>query len=137
MDRERLSEIPTDSNGEPLLAMVRIVANREKKIPKEYEHLIPSQDTPILTLLRTPLPTISSAARILPHAESCVVSDPPNCSEEQIKITQVPPREWLAALDTAIVNGWLKGICSVKHPSNAEIRFPLGRNVLDGAIGGD
>jgi hypothetical protein len=125
MDRERLSEIPTDSNGEPLLAMVRIVANREKKIPKEYEHLIPSQDTPILTLLRTPLPTISSAASILPPAESCVVCDPPNCSEEQLKTMQVPLRGWLAALDTAIVNGWLKGICSIKHPSDAKIRFPL------------
>jgi hypothetical protein len=125
MDPKRLSKIPTDNNGEPLLEMVRIIANREKIIPKEYEHLIPSKDISILSLLRTPLPTIFSAASILPPAESCVVCDPPSWSETRLKNMQIPPREWLAALGAAIVEGWLKGVCSIKHPSDTKIRLPL------------
>ena len=125
MDLKRLSKIPTDNNGEPLLAMVRITANREKNIPKEYEHLIPSKDVSILSLLYTPLPTVFSAASVLPPAENCVVRDPPNWSEAHLKTMQVPLGEWLAALDVAIVEGWLKGVYSIKHPSDASVRFPL------------
>lgn len=125
MDHERLSKIPTDNNGEPLLAMVRITANREKVIPKEFEDIIPSSNTPILSLIRTPLPTIISAASIIPSAVSCVVCDPPSWSEAQLKTMQVPPKDWLATLDSAIVEGWLMGVRSIKHPSNPKIRFPL------------
>ena len=42
-----------------------------------------------------------------------------------MRTVQVPTREWLAVLNTAIVEGWLEGVHSIKHPSNAEIRFPL------------
>ena len=125
MDLERLSKIPTDNNGEPLLAMVRITANREKIVPKEYEHLIPSEDISILSLLHTPLPTIFSAANVLPPAENCVVCDPPSWSKAQFKTMQVPLREWLAGLDVAIIEGWLKGVRSIEHPSDTSIRFPL------------
>jgi len=54
-----------------------------------------------------------------------VVCDPPNWSEAQLKTMQVPPMEWLAALDAAIIEGWLKGVCSIKHPSDSKVRFPL------------
>ena len=125
MDHKQLSKTPIDNNGEPLLATVRIAINREKRIPKEYKNLLPSDDIPILSLLRTPHPNISSAASILPPAESCVVCDPPSWSEKHLMTAQVPPGEWLAALDTAIINGWSKGIRSIEHPRDAKIRLPL------------
>ena len=125
MDGERLSKTSANNNSEPLLATVRIAINREKRIPKECEDLIPSKDISILSLLRTPLPTISSNASILPPAESCVVCDPPSWSEKHLMTLRVPTREWLAALDTAIIKGWSKGIRSIGHPGDAKIRLPL------------
>lgn len=125
MDHEQLSKTPANNNGEPLLATVRIAINREKRIPKECKNLLPSGDIPILSLLRTPLPTISSSASILPPAESCVVCDPPSWSEKHLMAAQVPPSQWLAALDTAIIKGYSKGIRSVKDPSDSKIRLPL------------
>jgi hypothetical protein len=125
MDHEQLSKIPTDHNREPILAMVRNATKREKAILMEHKHLVPSSEISILSLLRTPLPTIFSAASVLLPAESRVVCDPPSWSEAQLKVVRVPQKEWLAALDDAIVEGWLKGVCSIKHPSDEKMRFPL------------
>jgi len=47
MNAGRLSKIPLASDGKPLRAMVRIATNRDKLIPKDYEHLIPSETTVI------------------------------------------------------------------------------------------
>lgn len=125
MDLDRLSKIPTDANEEPMLAVVRITANREKIIPDDFKDLIPSNEISILSLLDTPLPTISSSASLLPLAESCTVREPPSWTKDQLLTMQVPSKDWLAALDDAIIEGWLNGIRSVEHPTDAKIRFPL------------
>jgi hypothetical protein len=125
MDSDRLSKLPVDSNGQPLLAMVRITANREKVIPKDYERLIPSEEITISSLLNTPLPTILSSVNLLRPAKSCVVCEPPSWTEDQLKTVRIPSKEWLMVLDAAIVDGWPKGARSVEHPSDTKIRFPL------------
>ena len=108
-----------------MLELARIPANREKIFPKEYERLVPPKWMSISTLLSTHLPTISSTASVLPAAKSCVVSEPPRWTEDELMTMKIPSKEWLAALDTAIVEGWLRGIRSVRHPGNANIRLPL------------
>jgi hypothetical protein len=125
MDPDRLSKIPTDDFDEPIFAMVRITANREKTIPDSFKRLIPSSDISILSLLDVPLPTISSTANVLPLAESCAVCKPPSWNNDQLMAMQVPPKDWLAALDDAIIEGWLRGVRSVEHPSDENVRFPL------------
>jgi hypothetical protein len=125
MSTDRLSKIPVDSTGQPLLAMVRIAANKEKVIPKDYEHLIPSDEITISSLLKTSLPTVASAANLLRPAKSCVACEPPSWTEDQLKTMQVPSKEWLMALDGAIVEAWLGGARSIEHPSDPSIRFPL------------
>jgi hypothetical protein len=125
MSTDRLSKIPVDSTGQPLLAMVRIAANKEKVIPKDYENLIPSEGISISSLLKTPLPTIVSTANLLRPAKSCVACESPSWTEDQLKTMRVPSKEWLMALDGAIVAGWPRGACSVEHPSDPNIRFPL------------
>ena len=120
-----ISKVPVDCNGQPLLAMVRIMANREKVIPEAYKHLLPSGEISISSLLDTPLPTITSIAGLLRPAQSCVVLEPPSWTEDDLKTMQVPSKEWLAALDAAIVEGWPKGARSIEHPNNANVRFPL------------
>jgi len=125
MNADRLSKIPVDCDGKPLLAMVRITANQEKVIPKDHEHFIPSAEITISSLLRTPLPSILSTANLVRPAKSCVVCEPPDWTEDQLKTVQVPSKEWLTALDEAIVEGWLGGASSVKHPGDTKIRFPL------------
>lgn len=125
MNANRLSNIPVDRDGKPLLAMVRITANREKVIPKDYERFIPSAEITISSLLSTPLPSILSAANLVRPAKLCVVCEPPNWTEDQLRTIQVPSKDWLKALDEAIVEGWLRGASSVEHPGNTKIRFPL------------
>ena len=125
MSTDRLSKIPVDSTGQPLLAMVRIAANEEKVIPKDYENLIPSEEISVSSLLKIPLPTIVSTANLLRPAKSCVACGSPSWTEDQLKTMRVPSKEWLMALDGAIVAGWLRGVCSVEHPSDPNIRFPL------------
>ena len=121
----QLAKIPVDSDGRPLLAVVRVMANREKVIPKGFEHIIPSEDISISSLLNTHLPTIVTAVNLLRPAKSCVAFEEPNYTEDQLTTMQVPSKEWLTALDTAIIEGWLKGVRSIEHPSDAKVRFPL------------
>lgn len=125
MNTDRLSKIPLASNGQPLYAMVRIATNKDKIIPKDYEHLIPSETTTISSLLTTPLPTILSTASLLRPAKSCVVCKEPSWAENQLMSAFVPSREWLKDLNEAIGEAWPKGANSIKHPSNPNIRFPL------------
>ena len=125
MDANRLLGILLDCNGNPLFAMVRVTANQEKVIPKNYRHLIPSEDTMVYSLISTPLPTILSALNLLRPVESCIVCESPNWTKDQLKTVQVPLEEWLKALDGAIVDGWLKGACSIEHLNNPKIWFPL------------
>ena len=106
-------------------AMVRVMAGREKIIPDEFQCLLPSNEISVLSLLDTPLPTIYSTANILPLAESCAVSKSPSWTEDQLTTMQVPPEAWLMVLDDAIIDGWLMGVRSVEHPSDADIHFPL------------
>ena len=108
-----------------MLEMARIPANHEKIIPEEWEHLIPSKWMSILSLLSTPLPTIFPTASLVPPAESCVVCKPPRWTEEELKTMKIPSKNWLAELDAAITNKWLKGVRSVQHPTNPGTRFPL------------
>ena len=105
--------------------MVRIMANRAKKIPETYQCLLPTEEISISSLLNTPLPAIASTANILGPAQSCVALEPPSWTEEQLKTALVPSKEWLMALDAAILEGWTKGIRSIKHPGNEGLRFPL------------
>ena len=79
----------------------------------------------VYSLISTPLPTILSALNLLQPAESCVVCESPKWTEDQLKTVQVPLEEWLKALDGVIVDGWLKGAHSIKHPNNPKIKFPL------------
>jgi hypothetical protein len=125
MDPERLAQLPVDSRGQPMLEMARSKAKREKAIPKDYKSLIPSDAMSISSLLNTPLPTILSTASTLRPAKSCLVSEPPSWTEDELKTMRVPSKEWLDGLDGAIVEGWLNGAHSVEHPSDATVRFPL------------
>lgn len=125
MDPERLSQLPVDARGQPMLEMARPKTKQEKVIPKDYEDLIPSGAMSISSLLSTPLPTILSAASSLRPANSCLVSELPNRTKDKLKTARVPSKEWLTALDGAITEGWLKGAHSVEHPSDATVRFPL------------
>lgn len=125
MDPQQPPKIPVDSDGRPLLVMIRIAANREKLIPEAYRSLVPSKEISISSLLNSSLPTIASTASLLRPAKLCLVTEPPSWTEDQLKTTRVPSKEWLAALDTAIVEDWLKGVRSIEHPSDTTIRFPL------------
>ena len=122
---DRLSGIPVDSNGQPLLAMVRIAINRDKIIPKDCKCLTPSEAATISSLLNTSLPTILSTASLLRTAESCVVYDEPSWTKGQLISTPIPPAQWLKGLDEAIGKGWPNGANSVEHPRSTNIRFPL------------
>ena len=125
MDSDRLSKIPTDNNGEPILAMVRIAANKEKVVPDGYKQLIPSKEISVSSLLNSHLPTIFPPANILPVAESCFASKPPNWTRDQLMSFRVPSQDWLKALDVSMTDGWAKGANSVRHPGNGKIHFPL------------
>lgn len=125
MNADRLSKIPLASDGKPLRAMIRIATNRDKLIPKDYDHLIPSEATVISSLLTTPLPTILSTASLLRPAKSSVVCKEPSWTEDQLMSASVPSKEWLEDLNEAIGEAWPKGANSIKYPSNPEIRFPL------------
>ena len=122
---DRLSGIPVDSDGRPLLAMVRIAINRDKVVPKDCEHLIPSEAATISSLLDTSLPTILSATSLLRTVESCVVRDEPSWTKDQLISTPIPSAQWLKGLDEAIGKAWPNGANSVEHPRSTNIRFPL------------
>ena len=125
MDSERLSQLPVDSCGQPMLEMAKPKAKQEKLLPKDYEDLIPSGALSISSLLSTPLPTILSAASSLRSANSCLVSKLPNWTKDKLETARVPSKEWLVALDKAITERWLEGVRSVEHPNDATVRFPL------------
>ena len=122
---DRLSGIPVDSDGRPLLAMVRIAINRDKVVPKDCERLIPSEAATISSLLDTSLPTILSAMSLLRTVESCVVRDEPSWTKDQLISTPIPSAQWLKGLDEAIGKAWPNGANSVEHPRSTNIRFPL------------
>lgn len=125
MNADRLSKIPLASDGWPLQAMVRIAANKDKVIAKDYEYLIPSEATTISSLLITSLPTTLSTTSLLRPAKSCVVCKEPSWDSNQLMSASVPSREWLKDLDEAIGEVWPKGASSIECPSNPNIRFPL------------
>jgi len=125
MDPKRLSVIPVDCDGQPLLAVVRNATQRDKVIPEDYERLIPSKATVISSLLIIPLPTILTTVSLLRPAASCVTCEEPSWTEDQLMLASVPSGEWLKKLDKAIGEGWLRGANSIEHPGNVNIRFPL------------
>jgi len=125
MDLNRLSGIPVDCDGQPLPAMVRNATKRAKNIPKDYEHLIPSEAIVILSLLNTPLPTILSTISLLRPAASCVVHKEPSWTKDQLMSVAVPSVEWLENLDSAIGDAWPMGANSIEYPGSPNIRFPL------------
>jgi len=78
MNPDRLSKFPVSSDGKLMPAMLRVTISRDKVIPEDYEHLIPSKTTVISSLLNTSLPTILSVASLLQPAGSCVVYEEPS-----------------------------------------------------------
>ena len=108
-----------------MFEMARFAAKHAKIIPEEYRKLIPLGGISISSLLDTLLPPAFSSMNVLSPAGSYVVCKPPNWTEQELRTMRVPSKEWLRALDSAIVDGWLKGVLSVEHPANGKVRFPL------------
>lgn len=85
---------------EPIEVLLRAGFTKDTQIPKTILDLMPSPTIAVSSLLEQDLPTLlPSSAANLKSATSCMSSQPPRWTTEELFEAPIPPRTWLFDLE--------------------------------------
>ncbi|TDL15221.1 hypothetical protein BD410DRAFT_809111 [Rickenella mellea] len=93
-------------------------------VPEPYLSIIPDRRLAVQDLLRLKLPS-QSAAFTLEKAETCFSTATPGTDLTNLAHCQIPPKPFLASLETAFGQAWLDGKKSIKDPWHKGVKLPL------------